>query len=311
MEPTTPAAAPPISLGRWLLVIALPASLIVGGLVWAWRQGVPERDIRAAIHKRDLARVQKMLAGDPTLSRAKVYPQGSEPWRTGRSVSAVEWRGRYLIHDAVEFGLGTAVLDALLAAGADLSVRLEGRPLLHQAARSGEASSAAWLLDHGADLQGRTECNAPCEDQGRSALHDVIASSNAPGKDRVLELLLERGAALEAVDAQGRTPLHLAAESVVTAWLLCRHGALVSARDAQGRTPLAVAAQAEADRPSAGQYGRGATQDWLKPGGGCDELSMLARKRGSAVNEDEGRAVIGPFLCARGIQAGCGQEKKR
>jgi len=311
MEPTTPAASPPISLGRWLLVVALPTSLIVGGIVWACVQGVPERDIRGALHAGDIARVKKMLADDPALSRAKVYPQGHEPWRTGSGVKTVQWNGEYLIHDAIHFGRDRRLLDALLAAGADMSVRLEGRPLLHEAARSGEASSAAWLLDNGADLQGRTECKAACEDQGRSALHDVIASSNAPGKEEVLKLLLERGAALEAVDAKGRTALHLAAESVDTAWLLCRHGALVSARDAQGRTPLAVAAQAEADRPSAGQYGRGATQDWLKPGGGCDELSMLARKRGSAVNEDEGRAVIGPFLCARGIQAGCGQEKKR
>lgn len=306
MEQTTPAAAPPISLGRWLLVIVLPASLIVGGLIWAYRHGVPERDIRIAISARDLARVQKMLTDDPALSRAKVYPQGSEPWRTGRS-NTVEWRGRYLIHDAVGSGLDTALLDALAAAGADLSVRLEGRPLLHEAARNGQASSAAWLLARGAALQGRTICETPCEGQGRSVLHEAIASSGAPGRDRVIDLLLARGAALEAVDAAGQTALHTAAAtgSVNLAWVLCRHGALVSARDTQGRTPLAVAAQGEANRPSPGDYGRGAIQDWLKPGGGCDALSMLARKRGSPIGEDESRTVIGPFLCARGVKEAC------
>lgn len=311
MEPSAP-APPQISLGRWLLVVVLPVSIVVGGIVWAYRQGVPERDIWGALHSGNLVRLQKMLKDDPELSRTKVYRQGYEPWRTGSGIRPVQWTGRYLIHDAVMFGMDAALLDALAAAGADLSVRLEGRPLLLEAARNGQASSAAWLLDHGADLQERTHCDTPCEGEGGTALHEAIAARSEPGQGDVIALLLARGAGLEAVDATGQTALHLsAAGSVDTTWVLCRHGALVTARDAQGRTPLDVAMRAEASTPSSGGYGPAAMQDWLKPGGGCEELSALARKRGGPVGEDEGREVFGRFLCARGVQDSCALSVKR
>ncbi len=311
MEPSAPAPRK-ISLGRWLLVVALPVCIIAGGIVWAYRQGVPERDIWEALHSGNLVRLQEMLKDDPALSRTKVYRQGYEPWRTGSGIRPVQWTGRYLIHDAVMFGMDAALLDALAAAGADLSVRLEGRPLLIEAARSGKASSAAWLLDHGADVQERTRCDTPCEGQGRTALHEAIAAKSEPGQGDVIALLLARGAELEAVDANGQTALHLsAAGGVDIAWVLCRHGALGASRDAQGRTPFDVAMQAEASAPSSGRYGPAALPDWLKPGGGCEELSALARKRGGPVGEDEGREVFGRFLCARGVQDSCAQSGKR
>lgn len=183
MEPSAPAPRQ-ISLGRWLLVVALPIGIIAGGIVWAYRNGVPERDIWAALHSGNLARLQKMLKDEPELSRTKIYKQGYEPWQTGRGIRPVQWTGRYLINDAVMFGMDTALLDALAAAGADLSVRWEGRPLLLEAARNGKASSAAWLLDHGADLQERTHCDAPCEGQGRTALHEAIAARGEAGARR-------------------------------------------------------------------------------------------------------------------------------
>ena len=181
-----------------------------------------------------------------------------------------------------------------------------------EAARSGKASSAAWLLDHGADVQERTRCDTPCEGQGRTALHEAIAAKSEPGQGDVIALLLARGAELEAVDANGQTALHLsAAGGVDIAWVLCRHGALGASRDAQGRTPFDVAMQAEASAPSSGRDGPAALPDWLKPGGGCEELSALARKRGGPVGEDEGREVFGRFLCARGVQDSCAQSGKR
>lgn len=57
-------------------------------------EGVPERDIADAVHRGDRAAVQKLLARDAGLARAKVYPQGMEPWRTGRFRSPAQWRGR-------------------------------------------------------------------------------------------------------------------------------------------------------------------------------------------------------------------------
>lgn len=293
-------------------MVVLPVCIIVGGLVLAYRHGVPERDVRNALHASDLERLQQLLADNAELSRAKVYPQGHEPWRTGTGIRKVIWNGRYLIHDAIDFGRDGALLDALAAAGADLSVLLEGRPLLIQAARSGQKSSVAWLLDQGVNIQGRTRCDAPCEGQGRSALHEAIAARSQPGQGDVIDLLLARGAALEAADAAGQTALHMAASgSVGTAWVLCRHGASGSSRDAQGRTPYVVAIQAAATESHHDTYGPGAMQDWLKPGGGCEALAALARERGSPVGEDEGREVFGRYLCARGFQDSCPPGAKR
>lgn len=62
------------------------------------------------------------------------WPRATE-LRTGKN----PWDGRYLIHDAVQRIIDPIpMLDALAEAGADLSVRLNGRTLLHMAALDGE-----------------------------------------------------------------------------------------------------------------------------------------------------------------------------
>ncbi|MDH4063785.1 MAG: ankyrin repeat domain-containing protein [Acidobacteriota bacterium] len=283
---------------------ALFGIVFAGGIaltVYGFWEGVPERDLADAVHRGDRAAVQKLLAWRPGLAGAKVYPQGMEPWRTGRfrGPADVEWRGRYLIHDIVGMGGDPAMLELLAASGAELDVRLEGRTLLHEAARGGNVESAAWLLDHGADIEARNDCADPCAERGRTALHDAISS----GRRDVLEFLLARGAAPGAADADGRTALHLASSlgSVDDAWVLCRYGAEGAVKDAQGRAAPDVAADAAGE---AG-YGPGAMADWLKPGGACDTLAARRRASGLAVDEDEARVVFAAFRCARGVAEAC------
>ncbi len=289
-------------MARIVLVIA-----VLGGIALAlhgYWEGVPERDIADAVRRGDLAAVTKLLAWDAGLARAKVYPQGNEPWRTGRTRTEAKWHGRYLVHDAVGLGGDPAMLDLLASAGADLSVRVEGRTLLHEAARGGNSGPAAWLIDHGADVNAPNDC-VECPERGRTPLHDATAA----GRRDMMELLLSRGASTDAAAADGARALHLApaAGSVDNAWVLCRYGADLSAKDARGRTPREVAKDdALRGEATTDNYGAGAMADWLKPGGGCDALGARARQRGAPVDEDEARVVFGEYLCARGVKTACG-----
>jgi uncharacterized protein len=78
---------------------------------------------------------------------------------------------------------------------------------------------------------------------GQTILHRVagdLEDEAAPNNLRIAQLLLESGADVDAVDANGRTPLMLAAESgsdEMTA-LLLQNGADTAARDREGCTAL-------------------------------------------------------------------------
>ena len=76
-------------------------------------------------------------------------------------------------------------------------------------------------------------------DDGKTPLH-LAANS---GRDEVVRVLLEHGANVGAEDNEGKTPLHLAAKSrsVDTVRVLLEHGANVSVEDNQGITPFHLA----------------------------------------------------------------------
>jgi hypothetical protein len=277
---------------------------ILGVGLYGFLEGVPERDIVAAVHAGDLAKVQRLLERDPNLANTKVYPQAYErasqrrdyETRTGES----PWQGRYVVHDALDVTVERLpVLDALAAAGARLGVRLAGRTLLHDAAYQGNAVAAAWLIARGADVNAANDCKDRCAESGWTPLHNALRLR----PEEMVPLLVSRGAFPDKAAADGRAALHVAAANgnLAGAFVLCRVGADPSRKDARGNTPLDVALKPAppGDGTRTPPDDPGALPHWLRAGGGCEEVSALARRNGSPVSEDDARAIYTRHDCAR------------
>ncbi|XP_049945397.1 ankyrin homolog [Schistocerca serialis cubense] len=140
-------------------------------------------------------------------------------------------RGRRLI-EAAKVG-AVEQLRALLAAGADVTVRDEGNwTALHWAADRGHVGAASCLVGAGAEVGARSR-------EQSTPLH--WAAYN--GHTAVVRLLLAAYADPNVRDRYGRTPLHWAVRNVqaeVVAELL-QAGADRGGRDDMGRTPLELA----------------------------------------------------------------------
>jgi ankyrin repeat protein len=266
---------------------------IVALAAYGYWEGTPQ-DIVNAVRRNDVAAVTAALARDSALVHTKVYPQAFE--RTSqRQAYAVTfggspWGGRYLIHDAVRLVDAVPMLEALTAAGADLSVRLHGATLLHLAARAGDVEVATWLLGRGADVHAVNDCEGNCEQRGQTPLHDAQVF-----REEMSELLLARGARVDALSANGRSPLHEAGDlgQLSAAFLLCRHGADPARKDASGKTPydLARSPSLPRDRDNVRPEDEAQLVQWLKPGGGCANVAAAARSTGAPVADDEARKV--------------------
>jgi len=114
---------------------------------------------------------------------------------------------------------------------------------LHRAAAAGHASTCALLIRFHAEL------NAVEGRKRETPLHVAAAH----GHDQCVQVLLEAGANANAVDASLSTPLHEAASSPVhseaqgafrVVELLVEHGAVVDAPDSNGDTALVLAIKA-------------------------------------------------------------------
>jgi ankyrin repeat protein len=161
----------------------------------------------------------------------------------------------------------------LIAQGADVNVRGEAKrtPLMYACTNTKE-KVAALLLDKGARINDTapdvgTALNCAANRTAslvklllRKGADPEIAASGEDrwtplmtaawfGNEAIVKALLEKGAALERRDAQGRTPLLLAIENGEysgekrTALFLIQKGADIHAKDGQGNTPLILASR--------------------------------------------------------------------
>ena len=117
------------------------------------------------------------------------------------------------------------VAEVLLKGGAKLT---NPQKMLEAAVTNGHADMIAWLLRHGALV-------------GETMLHDAALKGHLES----MQVLLENGAKVTALNSDGATPLHDAAlgGQTAAAGLLLGRGASIDARDAaHGATPLFLAA---------------------------------------------------------------------
>jgi len=211
-------------------------------------------DLFEAIVARDLDAAHGLLRANRALARARDARLGSTP-----------------LHFAAQRGLVT-VVDALLAAGADLHAREEasGATPMHVAAEAGQLEAArrlgragarltdvddwygltplgwATVVDHAPDLRvDRPATVAALRRAG--ARPDLFTAVAEERYDEITLLAAEGHAARLGFAADGFTALHLAAErgSAPTVTMLLQNGADPLARSNTGLTPLAVARRAK------------------------------------------------------------------
>ncbi|KAL2652574.1 hypothetical protein R1flu_020702 [Riccia fluitans] len=157
----------------------------------------------------------------------KLLSHGVDPAVSG--VNACDDEGWTPLQSASSGGKG-AVVEALLAAGADVNLANKGgRTPLHYAASKGHADIASMLISCGAKVNRKDKV-------GCTALHRAASS----GHSSMCELLLEEGADIDATDVNGQTPLMMATicDNRQVALLLLRHGADVDIEDKDGYTVL-------------------------------------------------------------------------
>lgn len=120
----------------------------------------------------------------------------------------------------------------LIEAKADVNAAARSGTPLHVAARAGSLATAILLLNHGADVHALDCCNKT------TPLHNAVINSSPAGLD-LINILLARGADVNARDNSGRTPLTEARNSELpVVKILVEHGANVNNRDLIGDTSV-------------------------------------------------------------------------
>ncbi|KAF8625299.1 hypothetical protein AX15_005433 [Amanita polypyramis BW_CC] len=177
----------------------------------------------------------------------------------GANINARDAMGYSTLHWAVN---NEVVLNHLLSHGTDINgCDEEGQTALHWTAQLGYSSCVASLVNHGTniDAQDQKGYNAlhwatnnavileqllsyganidGCNAEGRTSLYWTSRKGYASS----VALLLKRGAAVDAINNIGETPLLAALCQAPCVKLLLERGANVHAVDGTGRTPLLAA----------------------------------------------------------------------
>ena len=163
----------------------------------------------------------------------------------GGNVNAVDKKGNTLVHKAITEKLPDDVIIALLLEkGAKVdAANIYGDTPLHVAVRYRRDAKAVLLIKSGADINARCKLRGKNKDkEGPTLLHEAVRRDLSQS---LITLLLSKGAAVNAKDHKGFTPLHAAcADGLMNlVSLLIVHGADVNAANEKGRTPLHAAAE--------------------------------------------------------------------
>jgi ankyrin repeat protein len=207
--------------------------------------------------------------------------------RAGAEVNARDGRGYTPLLKAVVWDR-ISIVEALLTGRADVNASDElGKTPLHHAAQDGRNLIAEMLLANGAKINASDKYR-------RTPLHLVAASTwegKGSGYEKLLGLLLANGADVNALeDENGRTSLHLAAESgeLRAVELLLAKGADLDALDKKGKTPPQVAFD-ESPQARLALSRLGLVEDtWILP--------SARGKREDSRESSERRAQVSDFL---------------
>ena len=212
-----------------------------------------------ALVRGQLASVRALLAlgDDPNrpLPRIGFYAWEMDALASeGRGFKAHPWRP---LHAACAHGYAPdapQIAQALIHAGARLAAPCPlGDLPIHLAATHGWLAVLDMLLTTAADIEARTTAVSESMWRLSSPAHSEPTFGQTPlaiaareGHTDAARLLLRHGAAIDAIDSRGWTPLHTAAapwwqENAELAALLIAAGADLHARNHDGHTPLDLA----------------------------------------------------------------------
>jgi len=166
----------------------------------------------------------------------------------GAKVNEVYNFGQTPLHLAVE-KRHIDIVELLISRGADVNVvATSGGTPLYSAAYAGYKDIAELLIAHGADVNATNTTYShlrQLDENDYTPLHTVSASPSGPPSEKqvvykeIAAMLIAHGANVNAVSAEGQTPLHYAVQlcHADIAELLIAGGADVNARDKRGRQP--------------------------------------------------------------------------